>query len=172
MADDLAGWNQQAHIIDTAHHRIHQGRFFTVELTDEAVIAAGVFDGLIVLGDEPAHVILAAGAEANARLQLYEDTVTSADGNSHVPMNHNRYSSRVSTLRLYDTPVVTSVGTQIDGDKLILAGRTNTGGAEAGSFLELILKDNTKYLVRLTNLGVTSSAQHISLYFYEPTSPV
>ena len=170
--DALAGWNQQVHSIDTAHYRIHQGRFFTAEITDEAVVAAGVFDGLIVIGANHVHALIVTKAEANARLQIFEDAVTSADGDENVPMNHDRHSARLATLGLYDTPVITSVGTQLDGDKLILAGRTNTGGAQAGSFLEFILKHDTKYLIRLTNLGVTSSAMSIGLHFYEPTSPL
>ena len=172
MTDNLAGWNQQAHVIATEHHRIHQGRFFTVELTDEAVLSAGVFNGLIVLGAESAHLVVVANSEVNARLQLFEDTVTSADGNENVPMNHNRYSSRLSTLGLYDTPVITSVGTQLDGDKVILAGKAKAGGSEVGSFLELILKADTKYLIRLTNIGGSTGIMSITLHFYEPTHPV
>lgn len=172
MSDDLAGWNQQVHSIGTAHHRIHQGRFFTAEIVDEAVLAAAVFDGLIVLGDESAHLVFAVSSESNARLQFFEDTVTSADGNQNVPMNHNRYSTRVSALSLYDTPTVTSVGTQLDGDKVILAGKTKSGGSNVGSFLEYILKANTKYLVRLTNLGSQTAVMSIALHFYEPTTPV
>ena len=172
MGDDQAGWNQQVHAIGTAHFRIHQGRLFTVGLTDEAVLAAAVFDALIVTGTIPPHMVISAASEVNARLQLFEDTTTSADGSANIPMNNNRMSTRASDLRLYSGPTITGVGTQLDGDRLILAGKANTGGSEITSFLETILKPNSKYLIRMTNISVQTGVMSIAAYYYEPTWPI
>jgi len=136
-------------VIDYAHHEIHSGSHFYIknymDLTN-----AQVFDFLAVTPDtlKWAHMLVEFNFEAEAHIQVYEGTTTSNDGTTVTPVNRNRNSSTTPTVSIYHTPTVTDVGTLIAGYK---TGSGNKVGGEIRGSNELILKQNTKYLIRLTN---------------------
>lgn len=135
--------------VEYAHHEIHEGDHYFVkgwmDLTN-----AQVFDFLATTPDtlKWAHMLVAFSSESEAHVTIYEGTTTSADGTAVTAVNRNRNSTNTAGLVVTHTPTITDVGTQIVSYKM---GSMQKSGGEARGNNELILKQNTKYLIRITN---------------------
>lgn len=135
--------------IDYAHHEIHEGDHYFVkgwmDLTN-----AQVFDFLATTPDtlKWAHMLVEFSAEAESHITIYEGTTTSADGTAVTAVNRDRNSSNTAGLVVTHTPTITGVGTQIASYKM---GSSQKTGGTVRANAELILKQNTKYLIRITN---------------------
>ena len=84
--------------------------------------------------------------------------------------NRNRYGDDVATaMQLAKSdPTSISVGTVIDGP--VLFGGGGAGGGSGGSLSndqELVLEQNTTYIIRLKNLSGAAKAMGIWLFWYE-----
>lgn len=136
-------------IVDYAHHEIHEGDHYFIkgwmDLTN-----AQVFDFLATTPDtlKWAHMVVAFSSEAESHITIYEGTTTSADGTAVTAVNRNRNSSNTPGVVVTHTPTVTGVGTQIASYKM---GSMQKAGGEVRGNNELVLKQNTKYLIRITN---------------------
>lgn len=135
--------------VEYAHHEIHEGDHYFVkgwmDLTN-----GQVFDFLATTPDtlKWAHMLVEFGAEAESNITIYEGTTTSADGTPVTAVNRDRNSSNTAGLVITHTPTVTGVGTQIASYKM---GSMQKSGGTVRANAELILKQNTKYLIRITN---------------------
>lgn len=136
-------------IVDYAHHEIHEGDHYFIkgwmDLTN-----AQVFDFLATTPNtlKWAHMIVAFSSEAESHITIYEGTTTSADGTAVTAVNRDRNSTNTAALVVTHTPTVTNVGTQIASYKM---GSMQKAGGEVRGNNELVLKQNTKYLIRITN---------------------
>jgi len=155
--------------IDYSHHEVHSGSAFLVWDRKDLSNAA-VQDYSIVTPNTTKwpHLILEITSEAEACVQLYEVPTLSADGTPFTAYNKNRNSAKVATTIVNDTPAVTATGTTIIFEDQWGSGKQVGGGSRGVE--EFILKQNTKYLIRITNL--TTSSNFISVHFnwYEHTN--
>lgn len=148
--------------IDYAHHEIHSGSSFFV--WDRQDLSNGaVFDYTVITPNTTkwAHFVLEAVSESEMCVQMYEDPTLSANGTAMVEYNKNRNSSKTATTQVLYTPTVTSVGTTVIFEDQWGSGRKIGGGSRGVE--EWILKQDTKYLVRFTNL--TTNANFLSVHF-------
>ena len=105
---------------------------------------------LIVTGAAEALVLIQVQSLGDHTVQVFEDTVASADGAVQTNLNAKRsdLTTSIETL-LYDSPNVTTDGTPIahslnyGGEKQSVTAADSAGG--------LVLKANTKHVVRYTN---------------------
>ena len=163
-------------IIDYAHHEIHAGsRFLYSETVD---LASGANRDILIVTPNTtkwAHLSLPLriGSNKQTTVTLYEDTTTSADGTAVSELNHNRNSGVAATVVLTHSPTVTVLGTILIQEQFGVAGgffTDDVGGVAGGGRDELILKQNTKYLLRITNNDGSDPADiNIFLDWYEHT---
>jgi hypothetical protein len=137
--------------IDYAHHEIHSGsNFYTKGWLD--LTNGQVFNFLIVTPDTTkwAHMLVSFASELESNITVYEGATASNNGTAVAAFNRDRNNLTASTTLVYHTPTVAggAEGTIIATYKI---GSSRAIGGEARSEAELILKQNTKYLVRITN---------------------
>lgn len=151
--------------IDVAHHEIHCGDSFIASRTSD--LANGESDILIIqVPDEPGtngtdqknyHTVVHATSESEVQFDVYEGAETVSDGTPITFYNRDRNSLLTTGLQLFHTPTTATGGDNISTKHW--GGGKETGGESRGE-QELILKNNTKYRIVLTN--VTTSANYIS----------
>lgn len=138
--------------IDHAHHKVHSGSHYKAGYQDTSMVASDTIELLFVTPDttEWAHWKLVAQSTGEVVVAVYEGTTTSANGTAITRWNRNRNSVNTSSTLVYHTPTVTADGTKMVEKWIGSSGfRENSGGESRGDN-EFILKQNTKYLVRLT----------------------
>jgi len=153
--------------IDYSHHEIHSGSHF-FHFENNLLGSGAVRDLLIITPDTArwAHFTHYHRSTGEANFALYENTVTSADGTALIGQNRNRNVVDASIVAISHTPTITDVG------DLICVGHFGSGnnkGAEARSEAEIVLKQNTKYLLRI-NSEVNSNDITTNLDWYEHTN--
>lgn len=157
-------------VIDYSHSKNHDGDFFF--FSDSYTLAgSGVSNFVLEVGAYDLHYVYSISAEnAGFTFITYEDITANANGTLSTINNRNRTSINVSSavLRLNPTNVVTT------GKLILRKGQSGVGGAPssrtAGSVSdddEIILRPNTKYLLRITNLSTSDNIININMKWYE-----
>lgn len=137
--------------ISTQHARIHAGKAF-VALYE--LPAASVGDDIQLLFVTPkknidVHFMPIITALGETKIELFEKTTkVFADGNKLVAANRNRNSDNKSDLKACYEPTGSGNGTKILAYTLGKHGSLLARNDE----MELILKRDTKYLLRITSL--------------------
>jgi hypothetical protein len=83
--------------------------------------------------------------------------------------NYRRSATSVPGCALYHTPTVTAVGTALIPGRYLAGGtsqQTRIGG-EVRDQAELVLKPNSKYLLRITNISGGAVTVNPAISFYE-----
>ena len=137
--------------IDYAHHKINEGNHFKVGYQDTSMATGDTITLLFVTPDTTrwAHWTLIAHATGAVIVEVYEDT-DSTGGTAVGVKNRNRNVSGGNTTLVYHTPTVTTDGTKIIEKWVGSEGFKEDVGGDSRGNSELILKQNTKYLIRLT----------------------
>ena len=151
--------------IDTAHHRVHEGKSFTV--SHKADVANGAnFDFLIVTPNttKRAHMTVELDVEAETDMLLYE-AVTATAGTALTAYNRDRNSASTATVSVTHTPTGITEGTTIIRTHHLGSGKSYGGGERQTH--EFILKQNTKYLFRLTNATGSNNYMSVKFDWYE-----
>lgn len=104
-------------------------------------------------------------AEIN-HVRLHEGITVTSGGTLFVPINRNRVSTATSSSGVLINPNLTLNNTVIYEEYLAAGDSKKETGAGAYSF-EYVLKSNTSYLFRLTNVGTVAAATCMSLEWYE-----
>ncbi len=165
--DDLTGL---IGTIDTVHHEIHEGEHFFIQNYIE-VAGNGVLNHVWLTGAKDVHMTFSVnGAEAGIILQTYEGVTADADGTLLTPLNNKRSSLTASTATVRRNPgnIVTTSATLLRSSRLGTAGgvsQRTSGNIDRGN--EAILKQNTKYLIRITNLSSSANNINIDYQWYE-----
>jgi hypothetical protein len=136
-------------MIDIPHHEIHCGDSFTCSYNASLGNGASS-DILLVVPNEAVkrfHLTVNIGVGTEVTYFLYEDATTSANGTALAWYNRERNSVLTTSLSISHTPTVTTTGTAIDTDRF---GAKQTASSVERSE-EFVLKNNTKYLLRVTN---------------------
>jgi len=169
---------QSITIIEFEHHMVHEGDSF---ISDGVDTVMGNGDTLILAFKTPdttkwPHLVIMGWALARAHVDIIEGpTWNTGTGAQEPTYNRNRNSTTTSTL-LEDT-----TGAFLDNDALVLnpnglAGGTvihhfyfnakKSGGDLSRGLIELMLKQNTTYAIRLTSYEANNAGQ-IELDWYE-----
>lgn len=158
--------------IPTDHHEIHGGGSYVASRSVD--LGNGASDTvLIIVPDDDTkryHMVTSYGAELESHFDAYEgatlSATTSATGTPLTSFNRNRNSSNTSALGIYFSPVLASVGG--DGTKILEkhAGSGKQVGSETRGNDEIILKNNTKYVLRLTNSTTSNNYVNWELNYY------
>ena len=155
--------------IDYAHHEIHAGSGFyytdSVELN-----SAGTQDYMITTPDTTkwAHMIFMVTGSAITQVQIYEAGNRTGTAAQTI-VNANRNSATTSVLTLHKgTSGGSTDGTLIWQRKSGSSSAQSRTGLEAIHDAEIILKQNTKYILRITS-GTNANLTNLMLEWYEHT---
>lgn len=132
-----------------------EGRAFTAHVGGQT---AGTVDVLLDSGPEgtgDVWMVHEAFIAVDGEFSLYEDVAVSDNGTPRAIFDHNRIGPGLSTLALHTGPTVTDTGVPLINAQF-MAGGVNRGisvasGATGVDFW--IVRPNTLYLLRLTNLA-------------------
>lgn len=158
-------------VIDKDHHEIHEGEsYFHSDFY--TVAASGSLNFVFQIDGKNLHYIYTINSDqAGYTFVTFEGVTSDNNGTLITPRNHNREYADASTgvLRLNPTNIVTTGATQLRRGYAGTA--TNPAQRTGGSVIrtsEVILKKNTKYLLRITNLSssVTNDIQ-VGMDWYE-----
>jgi len=156
--------------IDHAHHKAHEGAHFFY--TDSVAIDSGVSQDYLITAPDTAkwsHLGFEFDGTAITSLVLYEGA--DRDGTAlQVIVNNNRNSATAATTTVYKgTSGGTTDGTAIYRHAGGTATSAERNGINEGSGQEIILKQNTKYLLRITS-GTNGNLTNLRLEWYEHTN--
>jgi len=140
--------------IDVAHHELHEGDMYSVH-TFANVANAANFDLVIHTMDSVAkriHMFFEAEVEAESEFYVYEDaTYTDGTGVAVVPINRERNSAKTSDIQdMESNPNILGVGNLL---VQTMAGSGKKVGGRARGLEELVLRNDTIYLFRITNVS-------------------
>lgn len=159
-------------IVDYPHHEIHSGShyFYTDCLT---LASAGTQVYLITTPNTTKwnHLSFEFNGSAITAIDVYEG----ADRTGTTPQtifNNNRNSLNQSENTLHKgTSAGTTDGTKIWCSKGGSSTNQSKGSASSSQNSEIILKQNTKYLIRITS-GTNDNLVNLALSWYEHTNKV
>ena len=155
-------------MIEYEHHEIHGGSSFTTSYKADISNGANL-DLLVVTSDTTkwAHLTYEMDVELETDILIYEG-VTATAGDAVVAYNRDRNSLTAATVVVTSTPTSITPGTTLIRSYHLGSGRSLGGGARATH--EFILKQNTKYLIRLTNSTTNNNYMSVKLDWYEHTN--
>ena len=156
--------------LDYAHHEIHSGTHYAYR-SYHAISKNTTLDHLIITPDTTkwAHMVISVESTAGeTSVNLYEDTVTSDLGTLENSHNRNRNIANNNTTEIYEAPTVTSAGTVLAG-AYFGTGKKGFGGGGRDQE-EYVLKQNTKYLLRITEENFANTNVTMVFDWYEHTN--
>jgi hypothetical protein len=169
LSDNIFGGSPV--VIQSEHHEIHCGDSY--ETTYHTDLGNGATqDILIVVPDEPGtgqaqklyHLTGLIEGENECSVTFYEGTTVSDNGTALTIINRNRNSTLTDFLDIYHTPTVTTTGSSIFGPWHFGVGKSF--GGSRGRSDEFVLKNNTTYLIRITNQTVNTTYINVELDYY------
>lgn len=164
--------------IPPEHHEIHCGDSYTAHHVEDLGNGAthnyliitpdwgDPADGNDPMGDQSvkvAHLVGEITGEAETSFWFYEGATYSATGNSLDVNNRNRNSTNDDYLSIYEGASITSTGTELEHGKF---GAGKMQGGEANRTDEWVLKNNTVYLLRVTNNTTNNNYHTIRFQYY------
>ena len=155
--------------IDYAHAELHTGTHYMVR--DFVSLAKnGSKNFLFVSPDTLKWDHTTIGFEAissKVTVHLYEEPTVTTIGTPLNKRNRNRNYSNGSTLLIYEDTVVSANGTQLAA-YVIGSGKNAGGGARDNE--EIILRQNTQYLVTIQEANVVATEVNYTFDWYEHTN--
>jgi hypothetical protein len=152
--------------MDIVHYTTHLGLYFFFQDYATGIGNGSTRDILIITANngKAVHSRFAL-ATLGGTYVLYEGATTSANGTAITILNRNRTSANTPTVTAFFSPTVTTTGTQL---AVAVLGSTSKATVDdvLNSDTELILKSNTKYLLRFTS-SAGSNISAAGLNFYE-----
>jgi hypothetical protein len=136
---------------DYAHHEIHGGNHYVASKSATlGVDATAEFLLKAPAGPAKVHLINFHRSQGEARMEIFKDTVVTADGAAVAINNRNQSSSKTPGLQIFDGPTITDDGTALPGfDQHFGSGQAS--GGETRALNEMVLNPGTSYLVRITS---------------------
>lgn len=152
------------------HHEIHCGDSYESRVTGDLTNGQVINYSIIVPNSTGSgqtlklfHLKLTIDTEAEALIQIYKDSTLSNNGTPITIFNRNHNSALVDYLGFNVTPTITTDGTLFYTKRI---GSGKTFGGQAGRENEIILKNNSKYLIRITNATTSDNYYNIEMDYY------
>lgn len=167
--DQVEETTNSVKMIEYSHGELHEGNHFVVRNT-ELLAKAGTKDILIVTPNTTkwCHFILEYESnDAAVTGYFYEAVTTSSNGTIDGTRNRNRNYPDNNTTLVYNNPTIASTGILLT-KRTVGSGKSSGGGARDNN--EFILKQNTKYLLRITEGNIAPTNINWILDWYEHTN--
>ena len=140
------------HTIDQAHHEIHEGCYWFADDISVSLASGDIKYWLLVTPNETNyfHSFPYVVGTGEFEVQTYEGVTVATNGTELPLYNRNRNITSSTTFKFYKDPTTPN----ITGCPILRNIRTGSGKGAIGdsrSENELILKPNTKYLIKVTS---------------------
>lgn len=132
--------------IDTSHSAIHDGDHYVSNYNSTLSSGASI-NFAVITSTKSCHFTFSAVSDGKATVYLYELADTTTSGTSVPIFNSNRQSSNATTIAVKSAPTGGTLGSPLFIG--MLGSSTKVGGGSRNDE-ELILKQNTTYVVRIT----------------------
>lgn len=155
--------------ISYEHHEVHSGsHYFVRDFVDLG--NNGVQDLVIVTPDNArwCHLLYTIEHELEGSVQFYEGATVTQEGVAEAVFNNNRNSTNTSEVTVHENSTIEALGTLLAQDHKG-SGKKFGGSGDRGAE-EIILKQNTKYLLRMTNQTANNNLFNWELSFYLHTN--
>lgn len=154
-------------VIDVNHLRLHEGRAYYVykHYPYSAGLAAGSSIDIAIswpAGITP-HSTFAYASSGETEFYVYENPVI-VGGTAMTMYRRNRNFTAVSSGSPVLAPTVNNVGTELYAE--FISANNKGGGSESYTF-EYVLKPETQYLFRLTNVNAQPHPATLRIEWYE-----
>jgi len=154
--------------IDIAHDMVHEGASYIASHLFSAVVTTASADIHILNGaSKKLHINVVGSPEGKCYGYVYEGTTYTNSGTALVAYNKDRSSTNTTSATIFHTPTVNALGTQV----LVTLFPGGQGPKSVGTAIrtnsEIILKESTDYLFRLTNVSGANKDITIELEWYE-----
>lgn len=156
-------------VVNYEHHEIHMGSFYRAGFQKDipnggtAIVAITTPDTTKWLHFRPAVDI-----ELEAAIMLYENPTSVTGGTSVTPRNANRNYTDSSVATVVTDPTIDTTGAVVIGNQVLGSGKSSGGNASAE--FEWVLKQNTTYVLVVTNQATGANETNIRLAWYEHTN--
>lgn len=146
------------------HYMTHQGLYFFFQDYATGIGNGSTRDVLLITANNGKGIHMKFGlATLGGSYALYEAPTTTANGGALTIVNKNRGSANTATLTAFSVPTVTAVGTLL---VTTLLGASSKAASIDVLNPEIVLKPNTKYLVRFSS-SAGSNISSCDGSFYE-----
>ena len=153
--------------IDIEHHEIHEGdHFFLCDFRSLGNGASSDFLFKTFNGSKWVHLTFQISGTQGTSFIVYEDSNTNLDGINITIYNNNRNSDNPSSTIIQNNPTINTIGTMIYEQSI----GANKEGGNIDRNRELILKQNTEYIFRLTNQATNTNVVNYCAEWYEHTN--
>ena len=165
--------------ISFEHHEVHEGDHFTYTQGDSDFDIADAVELLIITPDTTkwAHMVINVAAALDTTVQLYENTAAAGHTvlAAQLAYNNNRNNATANTTTINTHNDDGADGTLIFSSVFGIATGVGisivTGGGATRGEQEWVLKQNSKYVLKVTS-GTDNSVMSIKLSWYEHTNVV
>jgi hypothetical protein len=161
-ADSISG---DLVLIPHRHQNVHDAIAYTIDNFNTAVADASSLDTYINTTDKLIHLRFETQAGGDAVLHFYESPTVIA-GTALEVSNRNRTSGATTSVLAYTGGTVSSAGLTLMTAFMPGGGGPLAAGGDAEAELEWLLKTDTYYLVRVTNVSGGNKRVHTQLHFY------
>ena len=154
-------------ILEHVHWMVHRGYLFQAEHAADVANNANL-DVLLTTGSKEAHIRFVIPAGGACRVYLYEATTASSGTNVSI-INLRRLSANTPETVIVHGPTVGALGTALIPGRFLPGGASPTTriGGEVRDQAELVLKPNTKHLLRTQNVSGGTITINPIISFYE-----
>lgn len=162
---DIDSRSSSLGVIEVEHKRVHHGEAFHHQ--DFVNLASGNSRQFIFTTPNTTiriHFTTEIDFESETSVIITEGVSTDADGTAIAGLNRDRNNATAATLVLTHTPTNPTGGTVISS---IRKGSGKKAGGLNRSAEEIIFKQNTKYLIDITNESVGESLTNWLFNWYE-----
>ena len=155
--------------IDIVHKRIHQGLLYSSGFYTSSLADNGEINILIKIGATTTHFNYIASCGGDFITQIFKIPTYSNVGTAIGAENHSQVSTNTFNGNVYHTPTLTGNGTQLNGTVFFAGGNggNSTGSTETAFTSEFVLKTNTDYLVKITNVSGQAKKASITTTYYQ-----
>lgn len=156
-------------VIEYSHSELHSGTHYYSR--GYATLGNGAVQNILVVTPNTtkwAHMVVQASGEDGAVIfEVFEGAVTSNNGTKDNERNRNRNFPDNNTTIVYYAPTIISNGVSLGASKFGSSNKSGGGGRDSE---EVILKQNTKYIFRITNAITLANTINWVLDWYEHTN--
>lgn len=159
-------------IVDNAHHEAHEGYAFTYH--DVVTLGSGSYIEYLIITPNTSrwtHFGYELEGIGPLTIELMESSGSRSGSTIQTAYNRNRNSTNISpgTLLYKITSGSDTTGSRIFWWSGGVANNKTTNGINVGSRSEVILKQNTNYMIRITS-GMATNITSLVLDWYEHIS--
>lgn len=158
-------------IVEYEHHEIHAGSYYRAGFQLD-VPNGGTATWVITTSNTTKwlHFRPAVDVELEAAIELFENPTSVTGGTSITPRNANRNLPDASTATVVVQPSAVDLTGAIQLGNLVEGSGKSSGGNSASQF-EWVLKQNTTYVLRVTNQALGAANEvNIRCMWYEHTN--